>query len=478
MTVASQLIMVPGDAPDVVPAGRKTLFLDAAGVLYTASPDGSVHKPREPEDNAYYLPPVLGFWNPNNGEPELPGGPDRYIATATASGWTANRIYQFNPATGHWTGITPTQGALVMVGGHPYQYTDGQWVYADYFAAAPGHYARDFPWSVREFMTTGNRYTLQTPNDVTVRIDSKGYRLSPQRLMSLADASSWDDPNTGYVVAANRAGRNFYIYVAVSHGVARYVLSGNSTVPTGSQYTTTNTRKVGGFHCLCWGVGTISGHTLSGYLIGDILPASLWDLKHRPVCSPEGMVYAEGINRWVDIYLSSVSSGALVSVYGGGPIADGTSSPAFHWYKFAQWLAAIGKRLPTQAEFFALSAGANQGTNVAGSVDPVYPGGLSDTAGRRMISNIGCEDTCGVLWQWGIEPGGGAGTAAWKNAFDANDANVGGQSYQEPNRVLLGGVWSGGVNCGSRSSFWGIGPLALGADRGARGVAEPLAAGM
>ena len=72
-------------------------------------------------------------------------------------------------------------------------------------------------------------------------------------------------------------------------------------------YTATTSRKVGGFHCLCANVGTIAGHTLNGYVAGDILPASVWDLKHRPKSEPEGMVYIDGIDMWVDIYLCSWS---------------------------------------------------------------------------------------------------------------------------------------------------------------------------
>lgn len=177
----------------------------------------------------------------------------------------------------------------------------------------------------------------------------------------------------------------------------------------------------------------------------------------------------------MDIYLASVSGGKLVSAYN-ATCADGASSPAFHWYKFSQWLGQIGKRLLTQTEFVAASLGSNQGTNIAGSADPGTTGGKSDTAGRRMISNVGCEDCCGNLWQWGEEAGGGASSAAWVNAYDGNDSGVAGQHYQAPNRALLGGTWNAGACCGSRGSRWNYGPLALDSSCGARGVAEPLAA--
>jgi hypothetical protein len=51
-------------------------------------------------------------------------------------------------------------------------------------------------------------------------------------------------------------------------------------------------------------------------------------------------------------------------------------------------------------EFQAIAAGGNEGTNITGSSDPVTTGGHVDTAARRMISNIGCEDCAGVEDQW------------------------------------------------------------------------------
>ncbi|MDD4601730.1 MAG: hypothetical protein PHQ46_11870, partial [Negativicutes bacterium] len=218
---------------------------------------------------------------------------------------------------------------------------------------------------------------------------------------------------------------------------------------------------------------TIAGHTLTGYVAGDILPASVWDLAHKPISAPEGMVYDAKTDTWVDIYLASISSLQLASVFN-GVTADGASSPtAFHWYNGTDWMAKVKKNLLTQREFVSASLGSNQGTNIVGSADPNTTGGHSDTAGRRMVSNLGCEDMCGTLWQWGAEAGGTYGTAAYKNAYDANDTGVGGQSYNEPSRVLLGGYWTNGVNCGSRGSAWNSSPLSLIASIGLRGCAEP-----
>ena len=391
-------------------------------------------------------------------------------------------------------------------------------------AGAPGYFRRDIP-----FAQTLNTKIL-TPNRLWINIGASGYAMEAQQTFDSTQYAAWDTKATpwaastayalndcvipptpnGYIyrcttagvssnltptfpttlgqtyndgnavwicqldftVAANRKGKDFYIYACqpTSGIVPVLMLSDNSTIPL--RHSALTSRKVGGFHCLCANVGVISGHSLTGYLAGDILPASVWDLNHRPVSDPEGMVYDANTDRWVDIYLASVQSGKLGSVYNAAT-ADGASSPtAFHWYNGTDWLTRVKKNLLTQRQFVSASLGSNQGTNITGSVDPNTTGGHSDTAGRRMISNIGCEDMCGVLWQWGCEGGGTYGTAAYKNAFDGNDTGVGGQSYNEPSRALLGGFWPYGAACGSRCSLWDHGPLSLHAACGLRGCAD------
>ena len=142
---------------------------------------------------------------------------------------------------------------------------------------------------------------------------------------------------------------------------------------------------------------------------------------------------------WVDIYLPSLGAGGkLVSKYN-VTIADGGNG--WHTYKFEQNFGVIAKRSISQVEFVVASLGSNQSTNILGSADPVTTGGHNDTANRRMVSNIGCEDMCGALWQWSRDAGGVQTAAAWANAYDANDTGVGGQHYQAPARALLGGNW-------------------------------------
>ncbi|MCX6726175.1 MAG: hypothetical protein NT052_02600 [Candidatus Shapirobacteria bacterium] len=316
-----------------------------------------------------------------------------------------------------------------------------------------------------------DRYILLSPNRMYIYFNSTQYYLSAQATLDLSAEATWDTiAGTDYRTAANRAGKDFYIYAcAPVSGISPDLkVSVTSTYPAG--YNATTSKKIGGFHCLCVNVGAIAGHTLTGYLAGDVLPQSVWDLKHKPVSAPEGMVYDSGTDIWADIYLASVSGAILVSV-NGGTIADGASAVKFHWYKFTEWFARSKKMLPNQSEFMSLSYGANQSTNITGSADPGTTTGHIDTGSRRMISNIGCEDSCGVLWQWGRDRGGPYGAAAWANAYDANDAGVGGQHYDAPNCALFGGGWSDScVACGSRGSAWYRAPLGLSSDLGARGV--------
>ncbi len=309
------------------------------------------------------------------------------------------------------------------------------------------------------------RRSITIPS-LIVAVSGEVVFIPTELVFDLNSPDVWDAP--GLAVPSARAGKDFYVY-ATTGSDTQVVLSENATFPTG--YTASNTRKIGGFHCLCVSVGIISGHELYGYIAGDALPRSCWDLSHLPVSSPEGMVYSPS-GHWVDIYLPSVAGGQLVSV-NGGTIADGVSVNIFHAYKYDQWFARIGKKPIASMEFVVASIGANQGTNIMGSVDPVTTTGHIDTAGRRMISNIGCEDMCGVLWQFGREQGGSSGADSWVSAYDANDSNVAGQHYRAPNRPRFGGAWYNGAECGSRGSYWNGSPLALASSSSSRGVAEP-----
>lgn len=283
--------------------------------------------------------------------------------------------------------------------------------------------------------------TLSTP---AVDVEVDGSLLSfAAGTIGLNTAGSWDAST--YATPANRSGKDFYVY-ATADGL---VLSANATYPTG--YTAANSRKIGGFHCLCVTVGTISGHPLTGFLAGDILPASVWDLQHRPLCSPEGMVYSEAAGIWVDIYLQSGTGTNTKSVNGG------TITGNRDWMDFCDDLSAVGKRLLDDREFQVIAAGGNEETNIAGNADPGTTTGHTDTAGRRMISNIGCEDCAGVMHQWLLDQSYRVGTGAAWNWYDLPGAKGSLYNYstdgQADVKLIAGGNWTNGAICGSRCRF-------------------------
>lgn len=371
------------------------------------------------------------------------------------------------------------------------------------FAALPVCYMRDSCF-------IGAKTTLTVPSHLYVNVGNLGFIQESSSTIDISKAAAWDDST--YATATKRKGKDFYIYACQSDtSVPKIVLSANSTVPTG--YTASNSRKVGGFHCECADVGTISGHPLSGYVAGDILPASVWDLRHRPVSSPEGMVW-DG-HEWVDIYLASWSGSALVSEYG-GVICDGESSKKFHGELFVEEFAKVNKHLPSRDDFVAFAKGSNEMTNINGSADPNTTGGHKDTAGRRMISNIGCEDCCGVLWQWtsnldghpnnyyldttNQHMQGSQGSTAqtssnqgdhWLYGYGWQDdgrsttnvtidgaMNLYGKSFGVISRALVGGHWVDGSSCGSRSVALYILSSSRYGDSAGRGASEPRAAGL
>lgn len=257
-------------------------------------------------------------------------------------------------------------------------------------ASLPAHYERDIRWAQK----SGARTVLQSPNRLTVNIGTQGYKLDTLTELDLNTAASWDSIAINYTVAASRAGKDFYVYAcqAADGPTPKLLLSANSTVP--ADYTADNSRKIGGFHCLCVAAGTITGHALTGYLAGDILPASVWDLKHRPVSNPEGMVFSENANIWVDIYLQSGTGATTASLFGA------TITDIRNWMDFVDDGGAVKKQMLTDYEFQLIAAGSNEEKNIQGSVDPGTAGGHVDTVGRRMVSSIGCEDCCGVMYQW------------------------------------------------------------------------------
>lgn len=312
----------------------------------------------------------------------------------------------------------------------------------------------------RDSLFTSNKTSIVIPKNMRININGEAYIST--RNVTL---------NTS-TLGENLAGKDVYIYALAGSGTEPdFVLSLNSTVPTG--YTAENSRKIGGFHCLCKDVGIIEGHALSGYVAGDILPATRWDLEHRPKGSPEGFAYEELTDCWIAIYLPSWDGTKLVSVYN-GVIADGSSAKKWHGEAFYEQFVKQGMRLVWRHEFQMGAKGSNEQTNIQGSSDPNTTGGHVDTAGRRMISNIGLEDCCGVLWQFAMDLGF-AGGSGWTNSVyhPAVDDRSYGQIYGTLYRLLLGSGWDNGAICGSRSAYCGASSADVGVNGSSRGASEP-----
>jgi hypothetical protein len=258
-----------------------------------------------------------------------------------------------------------------------------------------GMYNRDNTdkWTIKGYTVAADRYTLNSPASLAIYVNNKLHCITSIQSYDLSLEATWDSIVTNYTVASNRAGKDFFIYACETGGTTlKIVISNNSSAPTG--YTTTTSRCIGGFHCLCLSVGTIAGHTLTGFLTGDILPNSVWDYNHRPISSPSGMVYSPITNLWVDIYLTSGTGTSTASVM------SGVISDTRDWMSFVDDGGAVSKRLLWDTEFQFIATGSNEETNITGSADPVTTGGHVDTVGRRMIANNGCEDCCGVMRQW------------------------------------------------------------------------------
>ena len=331
-------------------------------------------------------------------------------------------------------------------------------------------YWADTSFYAKTVGAAADRYIVLSPNAMQIDIGGSSYVLTSQATINLSLEATWDTiSGTDYRTAANRAGKDFYIYAVhpVSGLIPSFKISANSTVPSG--YSASTSRKLGGFHCLCVAAGTISSHPASGYLAGDIIPNSVWDLKFRSSGLQAGMAYVNLINKWVFIYLQSGTSTTTASINGA------TITDTRMWYDHCDDVAAVGCFLPTDSQFQIFAEGSNQGTNINGGGDPVTTGGHVDsTTTRRMISNFFLEDCCGVLSQWlqdhAYQPG--SGSAGWKNVVGGTKGQIYLLADNAEVRVSAGGDWANGVNAGSRSRGFNSYSWLLVASIGARGLSD------
>ncbi len=291
-----------------------------------------------------------------------------------------------------------------------------------------------------------------------------------------------------------QVGTDYYVYLC-DNGDGIFLISANSTYPSG--FNAASSRKIGGFHYGhvrkvssdgLWipidGAGAKFGSGTPNWrdnVIVGIVPNSVWDLKNRPLCSPEGMVKVGRI--WVDIYMSSaaepialesgtaglhISSGRLQSNYGQIPVSG---TEGLNWYCFQELASRVGKRLLTYGERIQAAFGTPQGLDNAdtygwtkttnsgrarvGCQVNASTGVYDPSAGIKpaAISAYNCVDCVGNLWEWLDETSNRHDSTSWnwQNVLGFNK----GQIYL-PNNVgavayLAGAGWNDGVRAGARA---------------------------
>jgi len=98
-----------------------------------------------------------------------------------------------------------------------------------------------------------------------------------------------------------------------------------------------------------------------------------------------------------------------------------------------------------------------------------------------MVSNIGCEDCAGVLWQW-LSDQSYMNQTDWTNTwgwYDLSGGKGGLYNYDSSGgradvKLLAGGDWHNGATCGSRCRAASDSRWYTDSAFGARGAAEPM----
>jgi hypothetical protein len=340
------------------------------------------------------------------------------------------------------------------------------------------YYAASGNWAAKTVSVAADRYKFLAPDYEALKINSGMYGRTGSLIPDLSQAATWDTlVGTDGTVAANRAGKDIYVYhCEPTSGLAPVVLvSFNASAPSG--YTVANSRLIASAHCLCvavnhqttltaWAANTaialgctrkstvwngkiircttagtthattepevaaavvgstitdgtvtwlVEQHALEGYVAGDILPASVGSIHTWPdFITPSGMVFVPSVG-WVDIYLPSGLQTSPVSVYGGTVLHNQT------FYHAQKNLNTVYKRPWTMGEFMAAAYGSNASV-LNGGVDPLTAGGRVDAYGRRAVSSWGVEEACGSHHQWAENV---SGASIYLVGGASNDANAG-----------------------------------------------------
>ena len=314
----------------------------------------------------------------------------------------------------------------------------------------------------------GSGDTLNLPEGMlNIGGNTKGYLLEP--------ATDWDPvANSDGSFAALAMGDDVYLY-AVQHasGIAQWVASKNSTVPTG--YTADNSRKVGGFH-----YGRVrplaDAYSAGASLPVQIVPNSCWDLRHRPKCDPTGMVEVIPGRLWCDIYLASEDGTAWpntvpVSRYDAVPLSG---TEGYSRLDYSRLVRNAGKRLPGYSEFLAFAYGVPQGA-VGGSSR--INTGQHGPYGFECVSCLNVDQPSGNLYQQSSHYYDRDTGTVWNNDLNTgkDSAHDHGQWYGGQFRTaFLGGYWTIGAVAGARCVSLYYTPWFVTSSVGVRAVCDSL----
>lgn len=319
----------------------------------------------------------------------------------------------------------------------------------------------DIVTPIPRFLTWNAAGSLTIAANTVVSVGDSIFKFSVDTTFTVADHL-----DTGSVLAN---GSDYYVYICdPGDGTSdeKIVVSLNATFPTG--YTAKNSRKIGGFHygyyrqvdaegmpinstAGQWGTGWETAVALG------IIDASIWTVEFRPVCSPEGMVYIGG-GLWVDIYeASDDGAGGAQSKFGVTPLSGANGE---NWYTLNERALVSGKKLISYFDWCKAAFGAPQGDTSGNYCVSAASGKQATGSNKFAVSNVGCKDCAGNLWEITNEMNSYASyetlTWAWRNVFTTDYTTISkGYLYASNGYGLVmfvvGGCYGDGKCCGSRA---------------------------
>jgi len=325
-------------------------------------------------------------------------------------------------------------------------------------------------FSLFGYIEKGTGDTLNLPEGmVNIGGNSKGFLLESSANWNPALPVNNDGGFTSLAL-----GDDVYIYATQqASGIAGWIASKNSTVPTG--FTADNSRKIGGFH---FGkVRTMAdAYSAAASLPTQIVPNSCWDLKHRPKCDPTGMVEVIPDQLWVDIYLASEDGAAWpdslpLSIHSATPI---TGTDGYSYFDYTRLVRNAGKRMPDYNEFVMFAYGVPQGaTGATGRQNTGNHAGY----GFECVSCLNVDQPSGNVYQVSSHFFDRDIGTGWKNDLNTGKdaAKSHGQWYGGQFRTaIFGAYWSDAGEAGARSVYLSSDPWGVGTNVGFRGVCDSL----